>query len=80
MEECHKHGIIVILNLAHSAGCVPLHVHDWNVDAAAVCTYKHLSCGSGNSGFIYLNEKYATIVPALRGWWGIEIKSMLVMS
>jgi len=33
-------GIFVIWDLAHAVGNVPLQLHDWDVDAAAWCSYK----------------------------------------
>jgi len=78
-EECHKHGILIIIDLAHSAGCVPLYLHDWNIDGAALCSYKYLCCGPGNSGFMYLHEKHSELQSALRGWWGLESEKWKVM-
>lgn len=80
VSEAHKHGIIVLLDLAHSAGCVPLHLHEWDVDAASLCTYKYLSCGPGNSGFMYLNQKHRELQPAIKGWWGLDTKHFYVMA
>jgi kynureninase len=77
-------GIFVICDLAHAAGNVPLQLHDWNVDAAAWCTYKYLNSGPGGMGSLFVHERNSYVHPAtvdsgkldfpnrLSGWWGNE--------
>lgn len=38
--HAHSHGIRILWDLAHAVGNVPLHLHGWQVDAAAWCSYK----------------------------------------
>lgn len=87
-----RHGIFVIWDLAHAAGNVPLSLHDWDVDAAAWCTYKYLNGGPGCIGgaFIHARNSLAA-APAtaeepeqafgnrLSGWWGVDKRTRFQM-
>ncbi|KAI1862707.1 uncharacterized protein JN550_010044 [Neoarthrinium moseri] len=79
----HKHGIFIIWDLAHAVGNVPLHLHEWDVDAAAWCTYKYLNGGPGCIGGMFINSKHSLVATEindpnpergygkrLSGWWG----------
>ncbi|KAI1781510.1 kynureninase [Hypoxylon cercidicola] len=79
----HKHDIFVIWDLAHAVGNVPLHLHDWDVDAAAWCTYKYLNGGPGCIGGMFINSQRSLVTTTitdeepergygqrLSGWWG----------
>ncbi|RLV94010.1 Kynureninase [Spathaspora sp. JA1] len=63
-------------DLAHAVGNVPLHLHDWNVDFAAWCSYKYLNSGPGGIAGIFVHEQYTRdnttghFQPRLAGWWG----------
>jgi kynureninase len=70
----HKAGAIAGFDLAHAAGNVPLHLHDWNVDFACWCTYKYLNSGPGGVSGIFIHERHAhnDQLPRFAGWWGNE--------
>jgi kynureninase len=68
----HKTGAYAGFDLAHAAGNVELHLHDWDVDFACWCSYKYLNSGPGGVAGIYIHEKHLTNkeLPRFAGWWG----------
>ena len=60
-DFAHKHGIFIIWDLAHAVGNVPLHLKEWNVDAAAWCTYKYLNGGPGCIGGMFINSRNSLV-------------------
>lgn len=66
-----KAGAYAGWDLAHAAGNVELHLHDWNVDFAAWCSYKYLNAGPGSVSGAFVHEKHAhSKLPRFAGWWG----------
>lgn len=75
-----EHGAMVGFNLAHSAGNLPLKLHDWNVDFAAWCTYKYLCGGPGAPSGIFIHKRHHSWSgPRLVGWWGHDKKTRFKM-
>ncbi len=67
----HQHNILVLWDLAHSAGVLPLHLNDLDVDFAVGCTYKYLNGGPGAPAFLYVNKRWQpTCKQPLSGWMG----------
>ena len=71
-QKAHEHGCLFALNLAHGAGNLLLHLHDWNVDFAVWCSYKYLNAGPGSLAGCFVHERFAHSfeLPRFAGWWG----------
>ena len=71
-EAGHEVGAVVGWDLAHAAGNVELHLHDWHVDFAAWCSYKYLNSSPGGVSGMFVHEKHSKNkeLPRFAGWWG----------
>ena len=66
-------GAMVGFDLAHAAGNVEVHLHDWDVDFACWCSYKYLNSGPGAIGGVFIHEKnHDKDWPRFAGWWGYD--------
>ncbi|HEX2533896.1 MAG TPA: kynureninase [Chitinophagaceae bacterium] len=76
----HKAGAKAGFDLAHAAGNVPLHLHRWNADFAAWCSYKYLNSGPGAVAGAFIHERYhAATLQRFGGWWGYEKETRFLM-
>ncbi|MBM1688604.1 kynureninase [Sulfitobacter geojensis] len=67
----HDAGAVMVWDLAHSAGAIPVDLAASNCEFAVGCTYKYLNGGPGAPAFIYVRPDLAdTAEPALSGWLG----------
>lgn len=80
-EAGHKAGALVGFDLAHAAGNLKLHLHDWNIDFACWCTYKYLNSGPGSVGGVFIHQHHLDNpdIPRLAGWWGHDKGSRFKM-
>ncbi|WP_420324785.1 kynureninase [Mameliella sp.] len=70
-ERAHAVGAVMIWDLAHSAGAVPVDVTACNAEFAVGCSYKYLNGGPGAPAFIYARPDIVeSVEPALSGWLG----------
>ena len=77
----HKVGVLCGFDLAHAAGNIELHLHNWGVDFACWCSYKYLNSGPGGVSGVYIHEKHAsnTDLQRFAGWWGYEKETRFKM-
>ncbi|MBT2374890.1 kynureninase [Pseudomonas fluorescens] len=67
----HECGALAIWDLAHSAGAVPIDLHQAGADYAIGCTYKYLNGGPGSQAFVWVNPALVDVVrQPLSGWFG----------
>ncbi len=80
-EAGHKIGATVGFDLAHAAGNIKMHLHDWQVDFAAWCSYKYLNSSPGGvSGmFVHENHEFKPELPRFAGWWGYDKETRFKM-
>jgi kynureninase len=70
-ELAHRNGALVLWDLSHSAGAVPIELDKCNVDFAIGCTYKYLNGGPGAPAFLYVNKSLQNdAISPIWGWWG----------
>lgn len=70
-RKAHEAGALMIWDLAHSAGALPVDLAACNADFAVGCTYKYLNGGPGAPAFICVRPDLIDQVrPALSGWLG----------
>ena len=70
-EFAHKKGVLVVWDLSHSVGSVPVELDKWDADFAIGCTYKYLNGGPGAPAFLYVNSKIQDrAVSPIWGWFG----------
>jgi len=69
----HEKGALVVWDLSHSVGAVPVDLARAGADFAVGCTYKYLSGGPGAPAFLYVREGLqAEARNPLSGWMGQE--------
>jgi kynureninase len=64
-------GALVLWDLCHSVGALPVELDRWGVDLAVGCTYKYVNAGPGAPAFLYVRrDLQERLQQPIWGWFG----------
>ena len=68
--NAHAAGVLVVWDLAHSAGVIDIDVTNSEIDFAVGCTYKFLNGGPGAPGYLFVHPQHQAASNPIPGWMG----------
>jgi kynureninase len=78
-RAAHSHGALVIWDLSHAIGAVPVELDAVDADGAIWCHYKYLHAGPGATGGLFVRRRHHELRPAFPGWWGQTVAQKFEM-
>jgi kynureninase len=69
-ELVHRAGALVLWDLCHSVGALPVELDATGADLAIGCTYKYVNAGPGAPAFLYVREDLQSLLrQPIWGWF-----------
>ncbi|MDP6190170.1 MAG: kynureninase [Gammaproteobacteria bacterium] len=67
----HQQGALILWDLSHSLGAMPVHLDKYQADFAVGCNYKYINGGPGAPALLYVAKRHqAALEQPLTGWLG----------